>query len=153
MLLPEARSFALDFHPIPYRGDDAVLENHYLPCRGLAGPSIQSFFAQEHENRVFCYANANLTRDEQAGEVLRFVDFWHGLTGRDPEWLYFDSKLTSYPELSRLNERGISFVTIRRRGVDLLKQLVQRPASDWTGAVIDIPKRRQKRIRYFEQAV
>jgi hypothetical protein len=153
LLFPEARSFALDFHPIPYRGDDAVLENHYLPCRGLAGPSIQSFFAQEHENRVFCYANANLTRDEQAGEVLRFVDFWHGLTGRDPEWLYFDSKLTSYPELSRLNERGISFVTIRRRGVDLLKQLVQRPASDWTGAVIDIPKRRQKRIRYFEQAV
>lgn len=153
LLFPEARSFALDFHPIPYRGDDAVLENHYLPCRGLAGPSIQSFFAQEHENRVFCYANANLTREEQAGEVMRFVEFWHGLTGRDPEWLYFDSKLTTYPELSRLNERGISFVTIRRRGVDLLKQLQQRPATDWTGAVIDIPKRRQKRIRYFEQAV
>ena len=153
LLFPEARSFALDFHPIPYRGDNAVLEKHYLPCRGQAGPSIQSFFAQEHENRVFCYANANLTRDEQAGEVLRFVEFWHALTGRDPEWLYFDSKLTTYPELSRLNERGISFVTIRRRGVDLLKQLLQRPASDWTGAVIDIPKRRQKRIRYLEQAV
>ena len=153
LLLPEARSFALDFHPIPYRGEDAVLENHYLPCRGQAGPSIQSFFAQEHENRVFCYANANLTRDEQPGEVLRFVEFWHGLTGHDPEWLYFDSKLTTYPELSRLNERGVFFVTIRRRGAGLLQQLLRRPASDWTGAVIDIPKRRQKRIRYLEQAV
>ena len=153
LLLPEARSFALDFHPIPYRGEDAVLENHYLPCRGQASPSIQSFFAQEHENRVFCYANANLTRDEQPGEVLRFVEFWHGLTGHDPEWLYFDSKLTTYPELSRLNERGVFFVTIRRRGAGLLQQLLRRPASDWTSAVIDIPKRRQKQIRYLEQAV
>ena len=91
VLLPEARSFSLDFHPIPYRGELAVLENHYIPCRGQASPSVQSFFAQEHENHVFCYANANLTRDQQSGEVLRFVDFWHSLTciahripGNDP---------------------------------------------------------------------
>jgi hypothetical protein len=153
LLLPEAQAFSLDFHPIPYRGEEAVLENHYLPCRGQAGPSVQSFFAQEHENRVFCYANANLTRDEQAGEIMRFVEFWHALTGRDPEWLYFDSKVTTYAELSRLNERGVSFVTIRRRGSNLLQQLLRRPAQDWTGAVIDIPKRRQKRIRYLEQRV
>lgn len=152
-LLPEARSFSLDFHPIPYRGEDAVLENHYLPCRGQAGPSVQTFFAQEHENHVFCYANANLTRADQAGEVLRFADFWQALTGRDPEWLYFDSKLTTYAELSRLNERGIFFATIRRRGPALLSRLQQRPAHEWTGAVIDIPKRRQKRIRYLEETV
>jgi hypothetical protein len=130
LLLPEARSFALDFHPIPYRGEDAVLENHYVPCRGQASPSVQSFFAQEHENRVFCYANANLTCDEQPGEALRFVEFWHSLTGHDPEWLYFDSKLTTYAELSHLNERGVSFVTIRRRGSRLLQALTQRPPSD-----------------------
>ena len=153
LLFPEARSFSLDFHPIPYRGEEAILENHYIPCRGLAGPSVQSFFAQEHENQVFCYANANLTRDQQAGEVLRFADFWQTLTGHDPQWLYFDSKLTTYGELSRLNERNIFFVTIRRRGESLLKKLCQRPAGDWKGAVIDIPKRRQKRIRYLEQTV
>jgi hypothetical protein len=153
LLLPEARSFSLDFHPIPYRGQEAVLENHYIPCRGQAGPSVQTFFAQEHENQVFCYANANLTRDEQPGEVLRFVDFWRALTGRDPQWLYFDSKLTTYAELSKLNERGIWFVTIRRRGARLLRQLQQRPGTDWTGAVIDIPKRRQKRIRYLDERV
>jgi len=153
VLLPEARSFSLDFHPIPYRGELGVLENHYIPCRGQAGPSIQSFFAQEHENHVFCYANANLTRDEQPGEVLRFVDFWHSLTGRNPEWLYFDSKLTTYEELSRLNERGVYFATIRRRGSALLKQLKQRPTTDWTGAVINIPKRRHKNVRYLEETV
>lgn len=153
LLLPQARSFSLDFHPIPYRGDEAVLENHYIPCRGQAAPSVQSFFAQEHENHVFCYANANLTRAEQPGEVLRFVEFWQALTGQDPQWLYFDSKLTTYAELSRLNERGVSFATIRRRGPALLKRLREWSADDWTNAVIDIPKRRQKHIRYLEEPV
>ena len=153
VLLPEAKSFSLDFHPIPYRGDEAVLENHYIPCRGQACPSVQSFFAQEHEKQVFCYANANLTRDEQAQEVIRFVDYWKGLTGQNPEWLYFDSKLTTYAELSELNSRDIYFVTIRRRGASILKRLRERPETDWTSAVIDIPKRRQKRIRYVEEDV
>ena len=153
VLLPQARSFSLDFHPIPYRGEEAVLENHYLPGRGHAGPSVQSFFALEHETQVFCYANANLTRPEQPGEALHFVEFWQAVTGRDPEWLYFDSKLTSYAELSRLTERGVYFVTIRRRGPRLLQQLRQRPASDWTSTVIDVPKRRHQRVRYLQQTV
>lgn len=153
VLLPEATAFSLDFHPIPYRGEEAVLENHYLPCRGVAGPSVQTFFAQEHKNQVFCYANANLTRAEQSQEVLRFADYWKDLTGQFPEWLYFDSKLATYAELSELNSRDISFVTIRRRGTRVLGRLKDRPSSDWTPAVIDIPKRRHKRIRYVEETI
>ena len=153
VLLPEAKSFSLDFHPIPYRGDEAVLENHYIPCRGQACPSVQAFFAQEHEKQVFCYANANLTRDEQTKEVLRFVDYWHDLTGQNPEWLYFDSKLTTYTELSELNSRGVFFVTIRRRGSAILKRLQQTAKSDWKSATIDIPKRRHKRIHYLDESL
>jgi len=153
LLLPEAKAFSLDFHPIPYRGEEAVLEKHYIPCRGQACPSVQTFFACEHENHVFCYANANLTRDQQTQEVIRFVDYWHELTGRDPEWLYFDSKLTTYRELAQLNARGVSFVTIRRRGSGILKRLAALPKSAWTPAVIDIPKRRQKRIRYVDETI
>lgn len=153
LLLPEAKAFSLDFHPIPYRGDEAILENHYIPCRGQAAPSVQTFFAHDHENHVFCYANANLTRTEQAAEVMRFVEFWNALAGEDPQWLYFDSKLTTYAELSRLNERGIHFATIRRRGPALLKRLAKRASEDWKGAVIDIPKRRQKHIRYLDERV
>lgn len=153
VLLPEAKSFSLDFHPIPYRGEEAVLENHYVPCRGKASRSIQSFFAQEHEKQVFCYANANLTRDQQSQEVLRFVDYWKDLTGQNPQWLYFDSKLTTYSELSELNRREVFFATIRRRGTSIVKRLQSRPNSDWTAAVIDIPKRRQKQIRYLEENI
>ncbi len=148
LLCPEAGTFCLDFHPIPYRGDEAeILENHYLPTRGKTGPSILTFFAQEASCRLLCYANANLVRAEQSGELMRFVSFWHQVTGRDPQWLYFDSKLVPYAELSRVNERGIWFVTIRRRGAAILRGLRALPTLDWHRSVIDIPKRRHKNIR------
>lgn len=122
-LFPEPKAFALDFHPIAFRGDPSGLENHYLPRRGQADTSVLTFFAHEQDSRVLCYANANLTRADQDGEAMRFVEFWHALTGTDPQWLYFDSKLTSYEELSRLNQRQLSFVTIRRRGAAVVRRL------------------------------
>ena len=151
LLFPHARAFSVDFHPIPYRGDPTGLDTHYIATRGKAGPSVLTFFAQEQESRVLCYGNANLTRDDQAGEVMRFVEFWHTLTGHDPQWLYFDSKAVPYPELSRINRRGIWFVTIRRRGVRLLRRLAALPAHVWHRAVIDIPKRRHQNIRFVDE--
>ena len=140
-------------HIDDFNEDEAVLENHYIPCRGQACPSVQAFFAQEHEKQVFCYANANLTRDQQVTETKRFADYWHDLTGRYPEWLYFDSKMTTYDELSELNSRKINFVTIRRRGTGIVKRLLEHPVSEWTSTSIDIPKRRQKKIRYFAEDI
>jgi hypothetical protein len=153
LMFPEAEGFSLDFHPIPYRGDPAGLDRHYLPRRGKAGTSVLTFFALEQKGRCLCYANANLTRADQKGELMRFVDFWQTVTGSDPRWLYFDSKVADYPELSRINDRGIHFVTIRRRGAALLRRLGRQPVSAWKGAVIDIPKRCHQRIRYLAEEV
>jgi hypothetical protein len=153
VLFPTGRAFALDFHTIPYRGDASGLDNHYLAKRGKAAPSILTFFAQEQESRVLCYANANLTRADQDGEALRFADFWHGLTGEEPAWLYFDSRLIPYAELSRLNQRHIEFVTIRRRGSSVLRRLAKLPPGSWKKAVIDIPKRRHQRITYVDETI
>lgn len=153
LLFPEADSFSLDFHAIGHRGEETHLENHYQPLRGKAGPSVSTFFAMEQKSRVFCYANANLTRAQQPGEVLRFVEFWRQLMGKNPQWLYFDSKLTTYAELSRLNEQGVWFVTIRRRGNRLLNRLAGLPSDAWQKAVIDIPKRRHQQIRYVDERV
>ncbi len=154
LLFPEAISFSLDFHPIGHRGEEHDLENHDQPMRGQAGPSVLTFFAMEQKSRVFCYANANLTRDEQSGEVLRFIDFWRNLMGENPQWLHFDSKLTTYAELSQITQRNdVWFVTIRRRGSRILRRLKTLPAHDWQAAVIDIPKRRHQRIRYVDERI
>jgi hypothetical protein len=153
LLFPEAKAFSLDFHPIPYRGDPTGLERHYIPCQGKAAPSVLTFFALENDSRVLCYANANLTRTDQPNELWRFVEFWQGLTGSDPQWLYFDSKLVPYAELSRINQRNISFVTIRRRGYSLMRRLKGLPANTWQKAVIDTPKRCHQHIRYVDEMV
>jgi hypothetical protein len=108
-LFPEGRAFSLDSHTIPSRGDPTDLENHYLPRRGKAGPSVLSLFAQEQDSRVVCYANANLTRAAQPGELMRSVEFRHQVAGHDPLWLLFDSKVVPYSKLARVNPRGIPF--------------------------------------------
>ena len=153
LLFPTPQAFALDFHPIPFRGDPTALDNHYLPRRGKAGPSVLSSFAQEHDSRVLCHANADLTRGDQAGEAMRFVEFWHGITGQDPQWLYFDSKVVPYPELSRVNQRGVWFVTIRRRGAAVLRRLAALPAQAWQRAVIDTPRRCHQRVRFVDETI
>jgi hypothetical protein len=152
VLFPEANTFSLDFHPIPYRGDPAGLDRHYLPRRGMAGTSVQTFFALEQDSRCLCYANANLVRADQPGELMRFVEFWYAVTGNNPHWLYFDSKLIDYAEMARVDQRGIHFVTIRRRGAAILRRLQNLPRSAWTGAVLDTPQRCHQRIRYVDEA-
>src|SRR5450755_1906784 len=113
--LPRGHSFDLDFHTIPFHGDDANVEKHYVSKRSRRQKGMLAFLAQDAETRVFCYANGELRKDRQNDEILRFVDFWKERTGRLPEELIFDSKLTTYANLSKLNQRGIPFVTLRRR--------------------------------------
>ena len=154
ILCPEgARAFAMDFHAVPHRGEDTGLENHYVPMRGKAVQSVLTCFARALDAPMLCYANADVVRNEQDRMPLRFVNYWHDLTGLDPTWLYFDSKFTTYAVLDELRQRGIHFITIRRRGTRLVRDLLARPAHEWTSAVIDTPQRRHQRIRYLDQAV
>jgi hypothetical protein len=80
---------------------------------------------------VFCYAHAEIRKHDQADETLRFVEFWQARTGSLPEELIFDSKLTTYKNLEILNQKGIAFITLRRRGPKLLEGLANTPASAW----------------------
>ena len=108
-------SFDLDFHTIPFHGDDALVEKHYVSKRSRRQKGVLAFLAQDADTRVFCYANGELRKDEQNDEVLRFVDFWKQRTGGLPEELIFDSKLTTYANLGKLNRMGVEFITLRRR--------------------------------------
>ena len=122
-------SFHLDFHTIPFHGEDALVEKHYVSKRSRRQKGMLAFLAQDAERRVFCYANAGVRKANQADEVLRFVEFWQQRTGTLPEELVFDSKLTTYANLDALNQMGIRFITLRRRSAGLLAELG--PASAW----------------------
>lgn len=129
--LSRGSSFDLDFHTIPFHGEDALMEKHYVTKRSRRQKGILAFLAQDAEKRVFCYANGQLRKDEQNEEVLRFVRFWKQRTGELPEELIFDSKLTTYGHLNELNQMGIAFITLRRRSVKMLREIYQEPVSAW----------------------
>src|SRR6202453_1951628 len=109
-------SFNLDFHAIPFRGAEPDLENHWVPMRNRALPSVMAFVAQAAGRQMLCYATTNLLRDETESMVPRFADYWKEQTGRYPARLLFDSRATTYAGLNRLTQRQVGFITIRRRG-------------------------------------
>ena len=148
-----AQSFNLDFHSVPYFGEHPVIEKHYVPMRSQRKPSIPVFLAQDADSRTFCYSNADLRKGEEAEEVIRFVSFWKENHGELPRHLVFDSRLTTYAGLARLDGMGISFITLRRRSPQLLKEVVVLPRSAWRTVELDVPTRKYRTPRYYEQAV
>lgn len=124
-------SFNLDFHTIPFHGEDALVEKHYVTKRSRRQKGILAFVVEDADKRVFCYGNADLRKDEQADEILRFVEFWKSRTGNLPEELVFDSKLTTYANLHKLNKMDIRFITLRTRSQKMLEQIYQTPISAW----------------------
>src|SRR5512143_3743339 len=146
-------SFDLDFHTIPFHGDDALVEKHYVSKRSRRQKGMLAFLAQDADTRVFCYANGELRKDEQNDEVLRFVEFWKQRTGRLPEELIFDSKLTTYADLGKLNRMGVQFITLRRRSKKLLDEIAQTPMSAWRRVELESVSRAYKTPRVLDRRV
>jgi hypothetical protein len=129
--LPRGSSFDVDFHTIPANAQEEPLEKHYISRRSRSQKGILTFLARDASERVLCYAHAGIPKAGQADEILRFVDFWQQQTGAVPAELVFDSQLTTYANLSRLNQRGVRFLTLRRRSRRMLGVIWSRPASAW----------------------
>jgi transposase len=146
-------SFDLDFHTIPFHGEDALVEKHYVSKRSRRQKGILAFVAQDALTRVFCYGNADLRKEEQNDAILDFVQFWQERTGHFPEELIFDSKLTTYANLYQLNQRGISFITLRRRSRTMLQEAHQAPLSAWRRIELQGVSRLYKTPRVLERKI
>ena len=151
-LLP-GESFNLDFHSVPYYGEHPLVERHYVSARSRSQPSILVFLAQDAGTHVFCYANADLRQGEQAEEVFQFIAFWKRAHGQLPRHLVFDSKLTTYQGLARLDKMQIPFITLRRRSPKLLKEIALLPRSAWRLIELDVPSRKYRTPRVYEQTI
>jgi len=51
--LSRGHSFDLDFHTIPFHGEDALIEKHYVSKRSRRQKGILAFLAQDADSRVF----------------------------------------------------------------------------------------------------
>jgi hypothetical protein len=102
--LERGTSFNLDFHTIPFHGEDALVQKHYITKRSRRQKGVLAFL---------------------------FVRFWKKRTGEYPEELIFDSKLTTYANLNKINNMEIDFITLRRRSPKMLAEIAQKPRSAW----------------------
>ena len=151
--LKRGASFDLDLHTIPFHGEDAPVEKHDVSKRSRRQKGVLAFLAQDADTRVFCYANGELREDRQNDEILRFVDFWKQRTGHLPEELIFDSKLTTYANLNKLNPMGIDSITLRRRSPKLLDEVARTPMSAWRRIELESVSRAYRTPRILDRRI
>ena len=151
--LARGGSFDLDFHTIPFHGEDALTEKHYVSKRSRRQKGVLALLAQDAGTRVFCYANAEVRKPQQNDEILSFVDFWKRRTGRLPEELIFDSKLTTYANLDRLNRLGVRFITLRRRSPKMVAEIAAEPLSAWRRIEIEGVSRTYRTPRILDRRI
>ena len=146
-------SFDLDFHTIPYHGDDALMEKHYVSKRSRRQRGILAFVARDDQARVFCYANAKVRKAQHNDEILRFAEYWRHHTGQWPRELVFDSRLTTYANLATLDELGIGFITLRRRTAKLIDAIHAVARENWRRIKLTNVGRAYRTPRVFEQRI
>jgi hypothetical protein len=148
-----ADTINLDFHAVPHWGDESVLDKHWVGARNKGIKSALTLFTQDCTSKLIVYTQADIRRREADDQVLAFVRFWRSLAKSVAPTLVFDSRFTSYPQLARLDRQGIRFITLRRRGAELIRQAEAQPASAWTRVTIPHDKRKFPRPLVLESRV
>jgi hypothetical protein len=130
----------LDFHTIPHYGDDSVLEKHWAGARNKTMKGVLTLIAQDAESKLLLYTATDIKRIEANDQVHSFMSYWSKVNRGVKPTLVFDSKFTEYENLSKLNEQNLRFITLRRRGDDLIEKA--KSITDWKRITIPNPKRK-----------
>jgi transposase len=139
----------MDFSSIPYWGDDDHLENNWSGKRGKALASILAVIAQEPDSGIICYGDTTVKHKNKNTSIIEFLDFYH--MEYDLKYLIFDSKFTVYDSLKKLNKKGIKFVTIRRRGKNIVEKIESIVKDKWEKHKIKTSNNKSRTITASEE--
>ena len=109
----EEGEFNLDFKAIPHWGDESILEKNWSGSRNKAIKSILSLVVQDPSTGYVSYTDGEIKHHNQNDAILDFVDFWCDSRKVAPKMLVFDSKLTSYKNLNKLNQSKLFQITFK----------------------------------------
>lgn len=143
----------LDFHTIPHFGENPSLENQWITTRNRSMRGALTFFAQDAETEMISYTKADIHRSQSSDEILNFISYWIDIKGVLDETLVFDSRVTNYTNLSKMDGDGVKFITLRRRGKKLIENAWNIPASEWETVTVDIPKRKFPTFRCRDKEI
>ncbi len=120
----------LDFTAIPYWGDDSHLENNWSGTRHRGMASILAVIGQDPDSGILTYGDTTLRHDREAEAGFEFLDFSRKQGSGNLRYLIFDSRFTTYENLAKL-DKTVKFVTIRRRGKQIVEDLDRLPTNQW----------------------
>ncbi len=145
----------LDFTTIPYWGDNEHLENNWSGKRGKALAGMLAVLAQDPDSGIIDYGDTNVMHKGESAVVLEFIDFYgKDSTGkRELRYLAFDSKFTNYENLGKLDHDGIKFITIRRRGKNIVDRLNALPQKNWKTIRIERAGNKKATIKILDENV
>jgi len=122
----------LDFTSVPYWGDTTHLEHHWSGKRHQSLASMLAVLAQDPDSGLIDYGDTTVLHKNEHAVVREFLDFYKEGDGEQStlKYLVFDSKFTNYENLRKLDEQHIKFLTIRRRGKNIVKRINELSSSD-----------------------
>jgi hypothetical protein len=142
----------LDFTSIPYWGDDSNLENNWSGTRHKALASLLVALAQDPDTGMITYGDATVRHDNQAGVVVEFLDFYRESCA-DLKYLVFDSKFTTYKNLGKLDDKEIKFITIRRRGKEIVESLNKLSPEAWVTTRVSAANGKTRELQVADKII
>ena len=145
----------LDFTTIPYWGDGEHLENNWSGKRGKALSSMLAVLAHDPDSGIINYGNTNVLHKEESDVILEFLDFYRSSSdGRDDlKYLVFDSKFTNYENLSKINSEGKMFLTIRRRGKNIVDRIDSLPKTSWKTIRVESSGNKKRTLTFHDEEI
>ena len=146
----------LDFTTIPYWGDDSHLENNWSGKRGKALGSMLAVLAHDPDSGLIDYGSANVLQKDESAVILEFLDFYReGNKKKDNKlrYLVFDSKFTNYENLKKLDKDKIKFITIRRRGKQIIDRIAKLPVKGWKDVKIPCGGNKHRTLHVYDEMV
>lgn len=142
----------LDFTTVPYWGDDNQhLEKHWSGTRHQAIKSILAALVHDPDSGIITYGDTTSRNNSKDNVAVEFLDFYKE-SGGNIRYLVFDSKFTTYENLRKLEDDQIKFLTIRRRGSNIIKKLNELPESSWITYTVP-SSNGPRRVKAYEEKI
>ncbi len=144
----------LDFTTIPYWGDDQHLENNWSGKRNKALSSMLAVLAHDPDSGIIDYGNTNVMHKNESNVVLEYLDFYKQGEGKGSlKYLVFDSKFTNYENLGVLDQKGIKFLTIRRRGKNIVESIKTLDKSKWSTIRVESSAMKKRTLKVYDSKI
>jgi len=145
----------LDFTTIPYWGENDQFENNWSGKRNKALSSMLSVLAHDPETGIIDYGNTRVRHSNESNVVLEFLDFYKSGLNQEShlKYIVFDSKFTNYENLAKLDGNDVKFITIRRRGKNIVEEINNYPKHSWKIIRVQQSGNKKRTLKVNEQTV